>query len=67
VTIACLANMIAEIAGFKGKITFDPTKPDGTMQKLMDDSRVKNLGWKAETSLVDGIRKTYDWYRSIKK
>jgi GDP-L-fucose synthase len=51
--------MIAEAVGYSGKLVFDATKPDGTMQKLMDVSRMKGLGWAATTSLRDGILTVY--------
>ena len=61
-TITELALMIAEVTGFKGKIVYDSSKPDGTPRKLMDVSRINNLGWKAKTDLKTGIQKTYKWY-----
>jgi GDP-L-fucose synthase len=62
VTIKQLAGMIKKISGFKGKITFDASKPDGTMRKLMDNTRMRKLGWKPKVSLEEGIEKTYQWY-----
>jgi GDP-L-fucose synthase len=62
VTIADLARMIADVAGYKGRLSFDATKPDGTMRKLMDVSRLERLGWKARIGLQDGIAATYAWY-----
>jgi len=62
VTIAQLAQMIAEVTGFKGHITFDATKPDGTMRKLMDSSRLHAMGWKARVTLADGLDETYRWF-----
>lgn len=59
VTILELANMIKEIIGFEGKLIFDNTKPDGTMRKLMDVSRINALGWEAKTSLYEGIKIVY--------
>lgn len=59
VSILELANMIKEIVGFEGKIIFDNSKPDGTMRKLMDVSRINNLGWEAKTTLYDGIKIVY--------
>lgn len=59
VTIMELANTIKEVTDFRGEIKTDPTKPDGTMRKLMDVSRINALGWKAKTSLREGIEKTY--------
>jgi len=58
-TIKELAEMIQVIVGYKGKINFDPTKPDGSPRKLMDSQRIYNLGWKHETSLKDGLFLTY--------
>lgn len=63
VTIAELAAMIKEIAGFRGKIIFDASKPEGTPRKLLDVSRLNALGWKPKTSLRDGIKEAYQWYR----
>ena len=61
ISIKELALLIKGIVGFEGEITFDQTKPDGTAQKLLDVSRITELGWKPEISLKDGIRQTYDW------
>jgi GDP-L-fucose synthase len=63
-TIRELAETVAEVVGFKGALTFDPTKPDGTPRKLMDVTRINALGWKATTGLKDGIAKTYAWYQA---
>lgn len=60
ITILELAELIKEVVGFKGRIVFDPSKPDGTMRKLMDVSRINNLGWHAQTSLKDGIKLVYE-------
>ena len=62
VTIRALAEMICEVIGFDGAITFDTTKPDGTPRKLMDSSRLLALGWKPRIALKEGIRQTYEWY-----
>jgi GDP-L-fucose synthase len=64
VTIKQLAGMIKDISGYKGKIKFDATKPDGTMRKLMDNTRMRKLGWKPKVGLEEGIEKTYQWYVS---
>lgn len=61
-TIAELANIISEVVGYKGKIEYDTSKPDGTPKKLLDVSRINSLGWKYKTELKDGIIKTYKWY-----
>jgi len=62
ISIIDLAKLIAGIINYKGKIICDRSKPDGTPRKLMDVSRIKNLGWKYNTELRDGIEKTYKWF-----
>jgi nucleoside-diphosphate-sugar epimerase len=62
VAIRDLAETIKRISGFKGRITFDSSKPDGTMKKLLDNSLLTGLGWQAKVSLEEGIQKTYQWY-----
>lgn len=62
VTIAELAAIIREAVGFKGHISFDPSKPDGTMKKLTDPSKLHQLGWHHEVELCDGIQKLISWY-----
>jgi GDP-L-fucose synthase len=59
ISIANLAQMIKGIVGYTGGITFDATKPDGTPRKLMDVSKLKNAGWMAKTSLIEGITGVY--------
>jgi GDP-L-fucose synthase len=60
-----LAYLVKYIVGFKGEIMHDLSKPDGTPRKLLDVSKLNQLGWKAKISLEEGIRKTYDWYLSV--
>jgi GDP-L-fucose synthase len=62
VTIAELAELVARVVGYQGAIEWDPTKPDGTPRKLLDTSRVQELGWSAEIGLEPGIRSTYEWF-----
>lgn len=62
VTIRELAQTVGTVVGFNGKLEFDASKPDGTPRKLLDVSRLEQLGWRAKTTLIDGIRATYDWY-----
>jgi nucleoside-diphosphate-sugar epimerase len=62
VTIAELAGLIARVTGFSGRITYDAGKPDGTMRKLMDVSRLANMGWRATIALERGIGETYQWF-----
>lgn len=57
-----LANLVAEVTGFYGKIVWDTTMPDGTPRKLLDVSRLHDLGWKAKTPLPEGIRISYQWF-----
>lgn len=61
-TIRELAETLARVTGFTGRLTFDASKPDGTPRKLMDVSRLKALGWQARTELEDGLRATYAWF-----
>ena len=63
VTIRELAETIQRIVGFKGDLAFDASKPDGTPRKLLDVSRLRELGWTARIGLEEGIRTTYDWFR----
>jgi len=62
VSIFELAQLIASVTGFKGKISTDPTKPDGTMRKLMDVGRLAQMGWCAGIQLQQGLADTYEWY-----
>lgn len=61
-TISELASLIADIVGFKGEIEYDKSKPDGTPRKLMDVSRINELGWKYKTELRKGTAHTYNWF-----
>lgn len=61
-TIRELAETVAKVTGYTGKLSFDATKPDGTPRKLMDVSRLEQLGWKASISLEDGLKNAYQWY-----
>jgi len=62
VSIRDLAGMLAEVTGFRGRLVFDTSKPDGTPRKLMDVSRLTAMGWQARTPLRDGIAQTYRWF-----
>ena len=62
VTIRELAELICEIVGYDGALVFDSSKPDGTPRKLLDISRIKELGWSPAISLREGITRTYRWY-----
>ena len=56
------AQMVAQVTGFQGRIATDPSKPDGTPRKLMDVSRLAQMGWRASISLQDGLTATYRWF-----
>lgn len=58
-----LAGMVQEAVGFSGALRFDPAKPDGTPQKLLDVTRMEKLGWQSKMDFLEGIQKTYQWYR----
>ncbi len=62
ISIAELAALVAQVTGYKGRITQDTSKPDGTLRKLMDVSRLADMGWTASIKLEDGIRETYAWF-----
>ena len=62
--IADLAFLVAEVVGYKGKIHWDQSKPDGTSRKLLNCGRMTALGWTPHISLREGIRLTYDWYQT---
>ena len=63
VSIKELALTIKEVVGYEGEIVFDSSKPDGTPRKLMDPSKLTELGWQAKTPLKEGIAKTYEWFQ----
>ena len=62
VSIRDLAGMIAEVTGFEGRISCDASKPDGTPRKLMDVSRLSDMGWRAQIPLERGLEETYGWF-----
>ncbi len=63
VTIRELAETVAAVAGYPGRLLFDSTKPDGTPRKLLDTSRLTSLGWKPKITLQTGIEQTYAWFK----
>ena len=63
ISILNLSELIAKEVGYVGNIRFNSDYPDGTMRKVMDTSRINNLGWKPSTTLEEGIRKTYEYYK----
>jgi GDP-L-fucose synthase len=62
ISIKDLAHLIAKIVGFRGKLVFNTSKPNGTLRKLLDNSRILKLGWKPKIELESGIIDTYNWY-----
>jgi GDP-L-fucose synthase len=67
ITIAEFARVVAAVIGYTGEISFDPSRPDGTPRKLLDVSRLAKLGWKARTSLEEGIKLAYQAYLAESK
>lgn len=62
IEIGKLAELIKKLVGYDGKIEYDTTKPDGTPRKLLDVSKLNQLGWRHRTKLEDGLRETYEWF-----
>lgn len=67
VTIRELAELVCDVVGFTGRLEFDTTKPDGTPRKLLDVSRLTNLGWQAKIPLRRGLESMYDWFLKNRK
>ena len=66
-TIRELAETIARITGFGGRLVFDSSKPDGAPRKLLDIAKLEALGWNAQIPLETGLRSTYEWFLSNKR
>ena len=64
ISIKELANLLAEITGFSGKIIYDETMPDGTPRKCLDITQAQNLGWRPNISLKSGLKQSYNWYKA---
>jgi GDP-L-fucose synthase len=64
VSIADLARAVADVIGYRGLLTFDATKPDGTQRKALDSGKLRNLGWRPQIDLRDGLASTYHWFVS---
>ena len=62
ISIRHLASLIKETIGFSGEIVFDRSKPDGTMRKLTDPTKLNDLGWKHQIEIEEGVRRMYAWY-----
>lgn len=67
VSIKELADLVGEVVGFTGKIEWDTSKPDGTPRKLLDTSRLGNIGWKPRITLERGLKETYEWFLADQK
>ncbi len=67
ITIRQLAEMIVETVGYKGNLTFNADKPDGTLRKLTDVTKLHDLGWHHKIEIDEGVRRMYDWYLKGKK
>lgn len=64
ITIKQTAEIVSQVIGYKGEIIWDTSKPDGTPRKVMDSSKIQNLGWKPKVSLHEGLEKTYYWFKN---
>ena len=62
ITIADVAQTVKEVVGFCGEIVFNTKMPDGTKRKLLDASKIQNLGWKPTITLKDGLKEVYEWF-----
>ena len=62
ITIRRLAELIVNVVGYRGKLTFDTSKPDGTMRKLTDPSKLHALGWHHKIDIEEGVERMYRWY-----
>ncbi len=63
ISIRDLSRLVVETVGYTGEVRFDSTKPDGTMRKLTDVSKINSLGWKHKTEIDEGVKRMYEWYR----
>ena len=64
ISIKNLAELVKEKVGFEGELYFNASKPDGTMRKLTDPSKIQSLGWKHKIDIAEGVEKLYDWYKN---
>ena len=67
ISIKNLASHIKEVVGFKGKLKFDESKPDGVNRKILDSSKIKSLDWEPKTTLQEGLETTYKWFLNNEK
>ncbi len=64
-TIRELSELVVKVVGFEGTVVFDASKPDGTMRKLIDVSKLHSLGWTHKVEIEDGVKKLFEWYRGV--
>ena len=62
ISIKEISYKIRDVVGYPGEIHFNEEKPDGTPRKLLEISKIENLGWKPKINLIDGLRQTYSWF-----
>ena len=62
VSLAELAGLVKRTVGYDGELSFDTTRPDGAPMKMLDSSEIRKQGWQPQTSLLDGLAQTYQWY-----
>ena len=60
--ISEFAQLMANVVGYQGKMTYDTARPDGAPQKILDVSKMKSLGWSSKIKLADGLQETYSWF-----
>ena len=63
-TIRALSELVVKAVGFEGTVAFDASKPDGTMRKLIDVSKLHSLGWRHQVEIEDGVQRLFDWYKA---
>ena len=63
-TIRALSELVVKVVGFTGTVEFDTTKPDGTMRKLIDVSKLHSLGWHHKVDIEEGVQRLFEWYRA---
>ena len=63
-TIRALSELVVKAVGFEGTVAFDASKPDGTMRKLIDVSKLHSLGWRHQVEIEEGVQRLFDWYKA---
>ena len=67
ISIRRLAFTIKKVSGFKGRVVFDSSRPEGVYRKLLDSSKIRKLGWRPKFTLEEGIRRTLSWYKALNR